>query len=271
MLKLPRDTEEAMSWFEWTSVLKLSQMWQMKRIHDLALRKLPPMIHTTDQWITALKTSTQFKIQELRVIAIGKLANELNALQKVELAIECGIEPWLTTAYMEFVTRRECISEEEEDRLGQSRTSNLFRVRHRQFQATPPYDVQSDIQNTFESEFATVATSDGSPVSYWQPNLRTATDSDAIHRDEKYYCIDIIFQVKLFECLVMWLVTLPHHRWKILYSNFLVICSRRALRYSETCFYFLLLMASCLMVVVMNNLSFWKEYARQTFSCCLKP
>ena len=203
MLKLPRDAEEAMSWFEWTSVLKLSQMWQMKRIHDLALRKLPPIIHTTDQWITALKTSTQFKIQELREIAIGKLADELNALQKVELAIECGIEPWLTTAYMEFATRRECISEEEEDRLGQSRTSNLFRVRHRRFQAVPPYNVQFDIKKTFESEFVTIAASDSSPVSYWQPNLRTATDSDTIHRDEKYYCIDIIFQVDFFECLVM--------------------------------------------------------------------
>src|ERR1700677_5166172 len=106
---------------EWTSVLKLSQMWKMKLIHDLALQKVSSRIHDLDQWITALKLSTQLRIQELREIAIKNLGSRLSSLQKVELAIKCGIEPWLTTGYTEFVTREECISAEEEDRLGQSR------------------------------------------------------------------------------------------------------------------------------------------------------
>jgi hypothetical protein len=198
--------------------------------------------------------STQWRIQKLREIAIRQLADKLSPLRKVDLAIECGIEPWLMAGYMELVTRRAYISEEEEDRLGPSRTSNLFRVRHRRFQAaTLPYDVQSDIQTTFEREFASIAAFDSSPVSYRQPNFLTATDPNTIHRDQEYYCVDIIFQVNVFKS---WPIQPTTHfvRWKIHYSSFLVIFSRSVQKCSEICFHFLLLKASHLMGVVMNNL-----------------
>jgi hypothetical protein len=214
VLTLQRDLEEDMSWMEWTSVLKLSQMWKMKLINDLGLQKIPGRIHNLDQWIAALKISTQFRIQGLREIAIEELTNKLNSLNKVELAIECGVEPWLTMGCTELVTRQECISGEEEDRLGPSRTSNLFRVRHRRLQSLSTrmsrydvYDVQADIQKSFESEFANIAAFDSSPVSYWQPNLRTATDPDDIRRDEEYYCIDVIFRVNFFKRLPMQFAT----------------------------------------------------------------
>src|ERR1700729_3664889 len=88
VMTLQRDLEEDMSWMEWTSVLKLSQMWKMKLINDLGLQKIPGRIHNLDQWIAALKISTQFRIQGLREIAIEELTNKLNSLNKVELAIE---------------------------------------------------------------------------------------------------------------------------------------------------------------------------------------
>ena len=205
MLILSRGSEVDMPWDEWISVLKLSKMWQMKKIHCLALQKIPKRIHNLDQWISALKISTRWRIEGLREIAIERLSGGLDSLNKVELAIECGIEPWLTTGYTELVTRKECITTEEEDRLGQTVTSWLFRVRHRRFQAEfeTYYDVESDIQKTFQSEFAKIAAFDSSPVSYWQSNFRTATDPNTIHRDEEYYCIDVIFQVNLSKCLLV--------------------------------------------------------------------
>jgi hypothetical protein len=194
-----------MSWTDWTSVLKLSLLWKMKLIQDLALRKIPPRILNSDGWIAALKISTQFRLQELRELAIERLTGEgkFTALQKIELGIKYSIGPWLTTGYTEFATRKECISAEEEDRLGPSRTSNLFRVRHRKLAAKSSNNLQSDIRNTFASEFAAIAAFDTSPISYLRPKIRSATNPDGIRRDKAYYCVDIIFLVnssKAFKC-----------------------------------------------------------------------
>jgi hypothetical protein len=172
-------------------------MWQMKQIQDLALKQIPARIHNPDEWTAALKISTQLRIQELREIAIRELAGNLSPLKKVEFAIEYSIQPWLTEGYTVFVTRHQGISEEDEEQLGPSRTANLWRVRHRQLDRTQlPYNIASDIQTTFQSEFTDIAAFDNSPISYLQPNLCTATDPDAIRRDKAYYFVDTIFLVK---------------------------------------------------------------------------
>jgi len=187
-----------MSWAEWTSVLKLSQMWKMKPIYDLAIRKVTIRIQNSDEWIAALKTSTQLRMRDFQEIAIGKLAGQLtSALQKIELGIEYKIQSWLLEGYTEFVNRNEVISPEDEAQLGWRRTCDLFRVRHRRLQQLHYYNVQSDIQNTFAEEFADTAESaiDWSPISHLRPELHIATDPGVIRRDEEYYCIEIILSV----------------------------------------------------------------------------
>jgi hypothetical protein len=197
-----------MSWTEWTSVLKLSQMWEMKPIYDLALRKIPPRIHMSDEWIAALKMSTQLRIRDLREIAIGKLTGQLtSSLQKIEFGAEYKISSCLLEGYTEFATRNKVISAEDEEQLGWRRTSGLFRVRHRRFEKTYRHGVQSDIQNTFANEFADIAAFNCSPISHLQPKLLTATDPSVIQCDHKYYCTDIIFLVKSSGSLSMYLVT----------------------------------------------------------------
>ena len=198
-----------MSLDQWISVLKLSLMWRMTMIHDLALQKIPTCIHNSDQWIDVLKISTQSRIQELREIAIGKLTNELSASMKIRLGIECSIEPWLTAGYTIFATRPKGISAEDEDEFGPSRTSNLFRLRHRRLEAKSLHDVQADIKKTFKSEFADIAAFDSTPRSYFRPDLRTATDPDVIKRDEVYYFVDIIFRVKFSNIFLMHIATDP--------------------------------------------------------------
>ena len=202
-----------MSWTEWVSAFKLSLLWQMKLIQGLALQKITARINDSDGWIAALKVSTQFGIQQLRELAIERLTGKgkLTTLQNIELGINYGIGPWLTTGYKEFVMRRAYISAEEEDCLGPSRTSNLFRVRHRELTAKSSNNLQSDIQNTFASEFAAIAAFDTSPqaISYLRLDTHTATTLDGIRRDEAYYCVDIIFFVNFFKGLQMHLMTHP--------------------------------------------------------------
>ena len=187
-----------MPWTEWTSILKLSQMWGMKHIYDLALQKIPTQIHNTDEWIAALKTSTQLKIRDLREIAIGKLTDQLTSpLQKIEFGTEYKISTCLLEGYTEFVTRDEVISVEDEEQLGWRRTSSLFRARHRRLEEAPGYiGVQSDILNIFAKELADIEAFDCSQISHLRPELLTAVDPSIIQRDKEYYCIDTIYLVK---------------------------------------------------------------------------
>ena len=193
-----------MSWTEWVSVLMLSQMWEMKRIHDLALQKIKSQIANSDEWIIALRMSTRLKIQDLRNLAIPMIVHNLSSLEKIKLGTECNIQPWLLQGYAEFVMRQETISAEDEEKLGQSRTSNLFRVRHRRLEALShehDHNIQSDIRQTFAKEFTYVAAFDCSPFSHLRSELYTETDPGVIQRDKEYYCVYIIFSVRSFKSL----------------------------------------------------------------------
>ena len=195
-----------MSLTEWISVLKLSQMWGMKWIHDLALQKMKAQITSFDEGMVALEMSTRLRIRVLRDLVIPMISRDLSSLKKIELGTEHSIQPWLLEGYTEFVKRSETISVEDEDKLGQSRTSNLFRVRHRRLEKLA-HNVQSDICETFAKEISDIAAFDCSPISHLRPELHTATDPGVIQRDEEYYCVDIIFSVRSFKCLSLYLAT----------------------------------------------------------------
>lgn len=180
------------------SVLKLSLMWQMTKIHDFALRKIRSRIDDSDDWVAVLRVSTQLRIPGLRDLSIRILSERLGPPRMIELAIECNIQPWLLQGYTDLVTREQVISVEDEEQLGWTRTFNLFCVRHRLLETSDLYQsarVQSDIQSTFASEFASIMEFDDSPVSYLRPELYTTTDPNAIQRDKVYYHVDIIFSV----------------------------------------------------------------------------
>jgi hypothetical protein len=195
-----------MSWTEWVSVLMLSQMWGMKWIHDLALQKIKSQITSSDEWIVALQMSTDLKIQDLRNLAISMIVQNLSSLEKIKLGTECNIQRSLLQGYTEFVMRQKTISVEDEEKLGQSRTSNLFRVRHRRLGGLlHDHDVQSDIRKTFANEFTDVAAFDCSSFSHLRSELYTATDPGVIQRDEEYYCVYIIFSVRSFKSLALYL------------------------------------------------------------------
>jgi len=68
-------------------------------------------------------------------------------------------------------------------------------------------DTELDIHTTFAKEFDLISAFDLSTVSYLQPDLCTATDSDGIQRDKGYYHVDIIFSVNVLKLFMMHLVT----------------------------------------------------------------
>ena len=258
-----------MPWVGWVSVIKLSLMWKMKRLHESALQKIRSQISNTDEWIAVLKISTQLRMEGLRELAKEMLWVQLDVSKKIELATECSIEAWLLNVYTDFVQRVQPISVKEEEQLGWKRAANLFRVRHRQLQYTGS-DTRADIRTTFASEFNNIVPFDNSPISYLRPELHTAADPGIIQRDEVYYLVDIILSVNFFTTFLMHIKAHPtHSRWRVLYSSFPVACLRSSQKYSRTCFSFLLHKAPHVMDLVKNNLFFFMVCARHPFDGCL--
>lgn len=215
-----------MSWVEWTAVLQLAMIWKMELVKDWAISQIPAQIHGSDEYIAMLKLSTQLKIKALRELAIQALANDLGLLQKLELATECSVDPWLSDVYSVFVNRAEGLSYEDEEKMGWERTSTLFRLRNSRYEQLQAfeaefsrsgrcscescyrswcgetggvkrcYDVESAIRTTFANEFAAMAAFDNSPpVLNLRLDIKTVTHPEAMQRDGTYYFVDIIFLV----------------------------------------------------------------------------
>src|SRR5882762_6592815 len=193
-----------MTWMQWISVLKLSQVWHMTIIEGLALRKVSTQIHHSHEWVAALKIATVLRLQLLRVMAIEMLTSQLGPVEKVQLATTYSVQSWLMQGYKDLVMRDASISAQEEQQLGVARTSNIFRLRGRRLEKSVYQEsILADIHNTFEREFDGIAAFDTSPISLFQPNIRTTTDPDTVRLDETYYCEDIILLVKSFIFLAM--------------------------------------------------------------------
>ena len=259
-----------MSWVGWVSVIKLSLMWNMKRLHELALQKIGPRIGSTDEWIAVLKIATQLRMEGLRKLAEEMVLMRLNFKEVkkiIGLATEFGIKDWLLYLYENFVERAQPISIEEEEQLGWKRAADLFRVRHRRLQ-NKSSDIRGDLCTTFASEFNNMALLDNSPISCLRPELHTAADPGIIQRDKVYY-LDIILSVNFFTTFLMHVEAHPSHsRWRTLYSGFPVACSRSSRRYSGTCFSSLIQTAPHVMDLVKNNLFFFMVCARHPFDGC---
>jgi len=203
------ETPTVMSPTEWVAFFKLAMMWKMSLLEGWALStiKLPNKIHSSDEWITVLRLSTQLKLPPLRNIAIEALVNSLSAIRKFELAIECSVEIWLAEVYSEIVTRDTGLSNEEEQKLGWERASKLFRLRNWRFEkqtrgtaaAVINFELKSAIRTAFLHDFAAVTASNSSRRgSRLQSDRRTmpVADSEKWQRDRTYYDADIIFLVE---------------------------------------------------------------------------
>jgi hypothetical protein len=210
----------------------------------MTLKKIEAEVDSSEIWIAALRLSTQLRIQGLRDLSIRMLSEELPCLKKIELAAECKIQDWLLEGYTEVVTRRETISEEDEEQLGWDTSFKLFGIRHRRLEKRVYYtasDRLKDIESTLKNELADAAMFDDSPISYLRPNLRTAINPDVIQRDKLHYHDYTIFSVNFLVFIIMNYVTHFSHRCKTRYSGFLAIFSRKAQMFSGTCFDSLLL------------------------------
>ncbi|KAK7024957.1 hypothetical protein R3P38DRAFT_1055576 [Favolaschia claudopus] len=75
---------------------------------------------TTDEWISVLKLSTEWRFLGARKLAIQNLdgRGEIGSVQRVMLARQYDIAPWLRDAYMDLARRKQTMSPEEAQIVG---------------------------------------------------------------------------------------------------------------------------------------------------------
>jgi hypothetical protein len=141
-----------MSWQQWFSVLKLSLMWEMSEIQQVAMGKVLSLPVSKKEWVDVLKLSTLSHVLEIRTKAIERLSSGLQPVERVLLARECLVSQWLTQGYREIVTELETISEADADKLGCKTTVKLFLLRENLRLRRYGYDIEKKIKSVFKFE-----------------------------------------------------------------------------------------------------------------------
>jgi len=148
---------KTMTWKEWFSVLKLSMLWQMDQVKDLAIERITSLPLNIDDWKAVLILSTHSVVNNtIRNAAIQQLIARfpLTPIDRILLARKCHVADWLLSGYNELVQREATISVEEEEQLGLKTTTKLFRVRehHKRHRNTYNYSLDDCIRKDFDSE-----------------------------------------------------------------------------------------------------------------------
>jgi hypothetical protein len=88
-----------------------------------------PELSTKEDWTAVLKLSCLFDFASLRTFAISKLFPITNAVDKIVLARQYGIDKWLEDAYFHVCMAPELPSDEDSEALGFSTFRKIARVR----------------------------------------------------------------------------------------------------------------------------------------------
>lgn len=88
------------------------------------------MTKSREEWTLLLSISTRFKMEKVRNRAIREIGHfELDAVDKIVLAVNHDVPAWLKPAYVVLCQREEPIREEEAEKLGLSVMVKLARAR----------------------------------------------------------------------------------------------------------------------------------------------
>ncbi|KAJ2931470.1 hypothetical protein H1R20_g5551, partial [Candolleomyces eurysporus] len=86
---------------------------------------------TKDEWLTILELSTRWHFHEFRKLAKEHLDPQIDdPIERIVLGRAAYVPAWVLDGYESLVTRPECISEQESERIGHLTTVRLYILRH---------------------------------------------------------------------------------------------------------------------------------------------
>jgi hypothetical protein len=120
---------------QWTSILKLSALWQMDRLAELVLEELSDASASRDEWITLLDFSIEHQYPKARELAIDKITSTFagQAIEQVVMARKYGVQKWLRDGFKQLLERNQFFSDTDEEVLGWNIVFKLCRLREQLF------------------------------------------------------------------------------------------------------------------------------------------
>ncbi|KAK0459180.1 uncharacterized protein EV420DRAFT_307115 [Desarmillaria tabescens] len=121
-----------------------------------------------DKWISVLKLSTMWQLSDIRQLAIEYLQQDakLDPVERVVLAKSYSISPWLRTGYLSLVKRVQSLSAEEAEQIGFKSAIQIYQLRedalvkqagnrgYVKYNGTlTDHDVQAAFDKVFQEEF----------------------------------------------------------------------------------------------------------------------
>jgi hypothetical protein len=86
-----------------------------------------------DEWISTLKLSTMWEVATLRDLAIRHLVNHLDAVKLVLLGAEYRVSQWFIDGCTKLINRSQGLTEEEGNQLGVNLIVKIVGIRERMF------------------------------------------------------------------------------------------------------------------------------------------
>jgi len=115
---------------QWTSILRLSALWQMDYLKQSAIQALPRLNGSRWEWTALLDLSVERGLSEARKIAIPMLTPMLSCpFDMIAMARKYQVKSWLQTGLQALVQRQDLLSEAYEESLGWRTIVKLCRLR----------------------------------------------------------------------------------------------------------------------------------------------
>ncbi|KAF5379189.1 hypothetical protein D9615_006037 [Tricholomella constricta] len=90
----------------------------------------PGKTMSKDGWIAVLRLSSMWEMDKVRELAITNLTSSgMGSVEKIVLAKEFHVPQWLRSGYQELVNRQEMLSMEESERISYKSATGVFQVR----------------------------------------------------------------------------------------------------------------------------------------------
>jgi hypothetical protein len=169
-----------------------------------------------DEWESALKLSTVWGMTEIRDLAIGKLADDLGFVDKILLGQEYGVAEWLLDGCKGIAEREKSLTGSEIRLLGPETAAKLWEARETGIEArfeqapysrfysnlyriaTGRYNYEKCIRKLFTQELADAEEAGrnvGISQSHYADESSVPTLSSPPVQNERFYMNCIIFQV----------------------------------------------------------------------------
>lgn len=215
----------SLSWKEWASVLKLSAMYQMEGIENMATERVCTLAAAHRKWEDVLRVSTAWRLHGIHERAIEELDRSSPDETKLKLAMDCGVEKWLLLVYLRLVQRSQTISEAEEETLGQKTTYKLFLLRHRRLQGLWDHRSRREIENSIHRDFKEEMEKANNSRNHYTVDTPPSSSqrinaAETPKHDQWFYFTNAIFIVCSLMLIAAQKFTYSRYRWRTLFFEY---------------------------------------------------